>query len=276
MMIELKNGKVLAERYQVNRFMDRGGTGYIYDVTDLPSGKRMALKILTEGLAEREDIRNHFLKAANKGMEILHPNIIIINGGGVCAEGYYFTMELLEGTNLSKLLFEKGRLPLAHAVPIFLQACDALAAVHSEGIVHRNVKSKKLFIAENQTMMQLKLLDFTLARLKDSDFYRPGMFIGTPGYSAPEQVFGIDYDHRIDIYSMGCVMYEVLTGTLPFVKETPLKTLLARTEELPVPPSALSPGLGAAVDTVVMRALAFNPAERFQSILELKEGIGSL
>jgi serine/threonine protein kinase len=269
-------GTVVDERYHVLRELGEGGMGTVYEVEHVALQRHFALKALRRGLARDESLAARFMQEANAAAAIAHPNIVQIADFGHLPTGEpYFVMELLGGVPLSRLIRESGPLHPRRAVPILRQISEALAAAHSAGIIHRDLKPDNIQICEIVGDRELvKVLDFGLAKVAGgSRLTRAGMVFGTPHYMSPEQAAGDPLDHRSDIYALGVVMYEMLTGRVPFEADTFMGVLSKHMYVLPAPPSEVrgaAAKLGA-LEQITLRCLQKKPAERFASMLEVLE-----
>ena len=207
------------------------------------------------------------MREARTAAKISHPNNIAIYK--ICAGvgKAYIAMEYVDGPSLNKYLSSKGGLKPKETINAIVQACSALAAIHEAGIVHRDIKPDNILIAKGGL---IKLTDFGLAKVEDSRMTRTGVVMGTPSYMAPEQVLGKDADARSDIYSMGLVIYECLTGETVFIGQDVLERQL---NELPSPPSKTVEGISPELDAVVMKCIAKDPGERYQTVRDLIAGL---
>ena len=261
------------DRYKIIDSIGAGGVGHVYSALDRELKKKLALKVLSDGFGARVDIQANFLKASEAGRKISHPNIMHILDLGR-ADGLAFcAMELLEGENLKTILQKKGMLDWSEAKPMFLQLCDALSALHSNSITHRNLKPSKVFLSHSGAMT---LLDFTLAKVPGSDFPKDCVFVGTPWYVAPEQVLRNDSGHRVDIYVLGLMIYETLTSILPFKSENMAESLLGRIHEGVYPAMELNKRISRRLNSAIMKALSSDPKDRYQSADEMKKAIESV
>jgi hypothetical protein len=278
-------GELVAERYKVLRLIGLGGMGRVYEAEHSAIRKRLALKVLNPEYSRQPDLTERFLREAQAASRIGHPNIIDVSDFGHTASGQlFFVMELLEGTNLADLITREGALAAERACGIGAQICRALAAAHAVGIIHRDLKAENIFlIAREGTPDFVKVLDFGIAKTSMFEklekprrgarvamakaarrLTRPGEAMGTVEYMAPEQASGMVVDHRADIYSLGVLLFEMVTGKLPFDAEDPTEILNRKATEPPPVPSQLRPdaGIPPELDQVIMRALDRQPHER--------------
>lgn len=253
----------LGGRYVLEKELGRGGMGVVYLARDSQLDRPVALKFLGNLVDSSEEFRQRFVREARTAAKITHPNIIAIYDISASVGKAYIAMEYVDGPSLHKYLSGKGGLKPREMVNVMVQACSALAAIHEAGIVHRDIKPDNMLIAKGGL---IKLTDFGLAKADDSRMTRTGVVMGTPSYMAPEQVLGKDADARSDIYSMGLVMYECLTGETVFMGSNVLERQL---NETPPPPSTKVPGVSPELDAVIMRCIAKRPEDRYQTVREL-------
>lgn len=250
--------------------------GTVYRAYDPLIERIVAIKTIPLALPEEEKrlFEDRFLREAKSAGKLSHPNIVTIYDVGETDDVAYIAMEYLEGSSLRELLRKHGHLPPRLAIETALQMAEALAFAHDHGIVHRDVKPPNVIILSNRGAV--KLTDFGIAHLMSSNETRAGMLMGSPRYMSPEQVQGQPIDGRSDIFSLGTVLYEMLTGRPVFGGEE-LHGILFRIVNEPVPPvSSLLPDLPAELDTIVSRCLAKRPEERYAHAGELAEALRSL
>ncbi len=271
-------GKIVSERYRVLSKLGEGGMGKVYLAEHIVIEKKVALKILSDDFARKADLVARFMQEAKAASRIGHENIVdITDFGQTDAGSVFFAMEHLEGADLATVIRQNGPMPLARVKPIINQICRALGAAHGKGIIHRDVKPENIFLIERDGRADfVKILDFGIAKMSALDesgerLTRTGMIFGTPEYMSPEQARGDRSDHRVDIYAVGCIAYEMLTGDVPFHAETFMGVLTKHMFETPdsisvrAPDARVSPD----VEAIVMRALAKSRDERFQTMREL-------
>ncbi|MCA9596234.1 MAG: protein kinase [Myxococcales bacterium] len=266
-------GGVVDGRYQVEHVLGEGGMGTVYAVRHVTLGRRFALKALRRDLAQDSDLPPRFIQEAKAAAAVSHPNVVQITDFGTLPSGQpYFVMELLDGVPLSRVIRDGGPVPVQRAVGIAAQVAQALAAAHVAGVVHRDLKPDNIQVSPMGDRDLVKVLDFGLAKVAGgSRFTRAGMVFGTPHYMSPEQAAGEPSDHRVDVYALGIVLYEMLTGKLPFEADTFMGVL---TKHIYMTPSLPSQVLGDArvlgpLEAVVMRCLEKKPDKRFASMDEL-------
>jgi len=254
-------------RYALEAELGRGGMGVVYKARDVQLDRPVALKFLGSAIDNNEEFRQRFVREAQTAARINHPNIIAIYEISPKAGKAYIAMEFVEGGSLQRLLKQRGKLGVREAVNLVSQACSALAAVHEAGIVHRDIKPDNILIAKGGLV---KLMDFGLAKSEDNRMTRTGVIMGTPSYMSPEQVLGKDADARSDIYSMGLVLYECLSGDTVFREGNVMERQL---QEMPPPPSTLVPEVPSALDDLVLRCVQKKPEDRYQSMKEVVQAL---
>lgn len=265
-------GMVVDGRYRVDRKIGEGGMGVVYLATHTVLGKKLALKILRSEMARDAEVVQRFMQEAQSASSIGHPNIIDINDFGRLADGsVYFVMEYLEGESLTSYIQRGGSIPIADALAIVRQIASALGAAHARGIVHRDLKPDNIQLVSRQSGLVVKILDFGIAKVggASSKLTRTGVIFGTPHYMAPEQAAGQSVDGRTDLYALGCILYEMFTGRVPFDADTFMGILSKHMFEVPARPTALADGTRLGVyEDVVMRMLAKKPEQRYASMEE--------
>jgi serine/threonine-protein kinase len=278
-------GTVLADRYRVLDLIGKGGMGKVYLAEHVAIGKKVAIKVLSQAYCHRPDQVKRFLREARAASTIEHENVIDITDFGEMPNGsVFFAMEYLQGEDLGKLLRRHGRLPWPRARRIILQICRALQAAHARGIIHRDMKPENCFLITRGGRRDfVKVLDFGIAKVVDEDrkvshtLTQAGALIGTPEYMAPEQVTGEVADPRMDIYSIGCIMYQLLTGRLPFQDKTMFGVLTQQVNMKPPPLREVAPeaDIPEEVEAIVLKAMEKTKEARYQTMLELVEAIAA-
>jgi CheY-like chemotaxis protein len=267
----LSTGRVLAGRYEIIEVIGQGGMGTVYRARDRELGEELAVKSVRADLIGKDPTIVERLKQEMRlTRKISHRNVVRAYDLGEWQGTYYLTMEYVKGVTVQDLLDMQGRLSVASTLAIGAQLADALAVAHQEGVIHRDIKPRNLLVDDEGV---LKVMDFGLARLAErtSDLTHGGFVVGTPRYMAPEQLVGGDVDGRSDLYSVGVVLYECLTGRLPVDAATPA-TLVAKVfEERPRPVTDYAPEVPAALAAIVDQLLAAKPEERPPSARELAE-----
>jgi serine/threonine-protein kinase len=273
-------GRVLQGKYRPTAVIAEGGMGTVYEAEHLPSGRLVAIKALDPAYAGDPDVVRRFRREARSVRSIGHPNICAIHEVGRLDDGGpYLVMERLRGETLADRIEREGALPLADALGVARQVLGALGAAHDKGVVHRDVKPDNIFlVAEGRgPSPAIKLLDFGLSKAEGDDgrLSYDGAIVGTPLYMAPEQALGEAVDLRADLWAVGVVLYESLTGRCPFIAFNYGALLRLVASEEPRLVRALRPSLPEAVERLVCKALAKRPADRFQSAREFRSAIAA-
>jgi serine/threonine-protein kinase len=252
-------------KYRVVRVVGEGGMGRVYEATDPVINRRVAIKTISKSVLQDTDTRARFLREAQAAGRLSHANLITIYDVGENEGLPFIVMEYLEGEELGHAIAKK-QLTLDAKLRLMIDVCQGLAYAHSKGLIHRDIKPANIFLTTDQ---QVKILDFGLARGAISEITQTGRVVGTPSYMAPEQVRGDRVDHRADIFACGVVMYELISGQKPFKGESVPATIFQVLERQPEPLDNLVPNLPPALSQIVVRAIAKDPAARYQSIDEL-------
>ncbi len=266
---ELEQGTVLGERYEIIALLGQGGMGAVYKAHDIELERLVALKIIRPELTTNPEMLRRFKQELILARQITHRNVVRIFDLGQ-ADGFKFiTMEYLEGKDLRIVLKEKSKLPPDEAARIILQICRALEVAHGEGVVHRDLKPQNIMLDANG---RAYVMDFGIAR----SAYLPGMtqtgaLIGTPEYMSPEQGKGEKLDERSDLFSLGVIFYELVTGQSPFYSETPLATLWKRMQEKAKPLCEVDPAIPKPLSDIVSKAMEIEPADRFANAGEMAQ-----
>ena len=270
-------GQQLGGTYEIVRLIGEGGMGRVYEArhTRLPN-KRYAVKLLHPELARQQDVMARFQREAEAASGLTHPNVVSVVDVDCTSDGTpYIVAELLEGQQLGEFLDQVGRLTPGRAVAVVRQICRALQVAHESGIVHRDMKPENVFLAGEK--QQVKVLDFGISKLADgnSSLTKTGMVMGTPDYMPPEQAKGMHVDHRADIYAVGAILYRALTGRKPFDESDHMATLTAVLVQEPARPRSLNTDIPEGLEVVVQRAMAKDPAERYQSMAEFEADLAA-
>ncbi len=271
----------IIERWKILRKIGEGGMGRVFEAEHTEIGRRVAIKILHPVYSRTPEVVARFRMEARAASRIGHPNIIEITDSGTTIDGsFYFVMEMLEGIDLAERLKKEQRLPVEDVLIVATQVAQALGAAHQINIVHRDLKPENIFLINRDGNPNfVKVLDFGIAKSLEEEKIRklttPGMAMGTPEYMAPEQASGKGSDARSDIYSLGAILYEMLTGRAPIHGENMMDILIRKATEDPVDVALLRPDVPPAVAQLVMRTLARNPEGRPQSMGELAAELNS-
>jgi class 3 adenylate cyclase/tRNA A-37 threonylcarbamoyl transferase component Bud32 len=253
-------------RYRIESLVGRGGMGAVYLATDTQLERRVALKVLSPELSDDARFRDRFIAESRIAASLDHPNIVPLYEAGEIDGRLFIAMRYIDGHDLADVLTERGALPIGLAVRIVAAVAAALDAAHAKGLVHRDVKPGNVLLTESDESPHVYLTDFGLTkRLGDASMSAAGQIVGSIGYVAPEQVEGRPVDARTDVYSLGCLAYEVLAGAQPFRRDSEMAVLMAHVQDPPPSLLTLRPELPEAVDAAVARAMAKDPAARFGS-----------
>jgi tetratricopeptide (TPR) repeat protein/predicted Ser/Thr protein kinase len=260
--LSLEVGSVLADRYEILKMLGEGGMGAVYKAKDRELDRLVALKVIRPELAGHASILQRFKQELILARKITHRNVIRIYDLGVFEGLRFITMEFIEGQDLASLLEERKFTP-EEAVKILRQVCDALHAAHVEGVVHRDLKPQNIMLESSGRVV---VMDFGLARsMEATGMTQAGALMGTPAYMSPEQAKGLPADERSDIFSLGIIFYQMLTGQLPFQADTALASMLLRTQAPPAPPIQVDPAVPQQLSDIVMKSLAVNLPDRYQT-----------
>ena len=248
--------------YVLGARLGRGGMGVVYEAQHVHLGRTVALKLLAPHLSENQDFRARFLRESRLAAELEHPSIVTVYDAGEVDGVLYLAMRFVRGTDLATLLAQRAPLPPEEIFSMLGQVGSALDAAHAAGLVHRDVKPANVMIEGERCY----LTDFGLTKRSEPETHpitATGQFFGTADYVAPEQIAGRDQDARVDVYALGCVLFECLTGSRPYARDSQLATLEAQLREPPPRATELRPDLPPAIDAVIAGALAKAPEERY-------------
>jgi beta-lactam-binding protein with PASTA domain/predicted Ser/Thr protein kinase len=258
-------------RYEVLERVGAGGMADVYRARDSLLGRDVALKVLSERFAGDRSFVERFRREAQAAANLSHPNIVSLYDYGAEGSTYFIVMEFIEGRPLSDIINTEGPLLPERAAEIASDVAKALQRAHSAGLVHRDIKPGNIMVT---TGGQTKVTDFGIVRALGGDaeqtMTQAGMVIGTAAYLSPEQAQGEAIDPRADIYSLGCVLYEMFTGRAPFTGETPLAIAYKHVREQPQPPSSFNPDVPASLDAITLKAMAKRPDDRYSSAKEMQ------
>src|SRR6266404_4219992 len=264
---KLEPGAVMTDRYEIIALLGQGGMGAVYKARDTELDRIVALKLIRPELAKNPEVLRRFKQELILARQVTHKNVIRIFDLGQ-ADGFKFiTMDFVEGQDLRAVLLERGKLAPEQAARIMLQICRALEAAHGEGVIHRDLKPQNIMLDASG---RVYVMDFGIAR----SAYLPGMtqtgaLIGTPEYMSPEQARGEKLTERSDLFSLGIIFYELLTGQSPYPADAPLGTLWKRLQEKPKPPVDVDSTIPKPLNDIVMKALEVEPEDRWARAREM-------
>jgi eukaryotic-like serine/threonine-protein kinase len=263
--------RVLGGRYEIDSVLGRGGMAEVYLGTDRVLGRRVAVKVLEPQFARDASFVARFRREAQSAAALNHPNVVNVFDTGSDDGTHFIVMEYVQGKTLSQIIQDAPLLP-ERAVEIAQSVAEALAFAHENGIIHRDVKPGNIMLTPNG---DVKVMDFGIARATTSEsLTQTATVLGTATYFSPEQAQGEPVDARSDVYSLGCVLYEMLTGQPPFTGDSPVAIAYKHVREDPVAPSRLNKDIPPHLDAIVMKAMAKNPANRYQSAAEMADDLG--
>ena len=265
-------GKILGNRYEIIEKVGNGGMATVYKATDLVLKRYVAVKILRDEFTTDEEFIKRFETEAQSAARLVHANIVSIFDVGVDNGIYYIVMELIQGKTLKEIIVEeRGPLPWKWSVNVAIQIASALEMAHKNNIIHRDIKPHNIIITEDGIA---KVTDFGIAKaVSNSTITAFGTTIGSVHYFSPEHARGGYTDAKSDLYSLGVVMYEMVTGKVPFDADTPVSVALKHMQEEPVPPIEMNPHLPEAVNKIILKALKKDPMYRYQTATELLEDL---
>jgi serine/threonine-protein kinase len=258
-------------KYTIIERIGRGGMGYVYRAHDPILKRDVALKTMLKDVSDDEDLRSRFMREAQSAGGLRHPNIVTIYDLGEDETGCpYIAMEFLTGTDLEHIIKNRVEMPLLKKLDIIIQTCQGLGYAHTNGIVHRDIKTANIRLLDNG---EVKIMDFGIAKMTSSQFTRTGMIMGTPHYMAPEQIRGEKVDGRADIFSLGVLLYELLSYRKPFAGDNPTAVLFKIIHDNPEPLADASFTPPEGLEAIVARSLAKKPMERYQTCEEMAEDL---
>jgi eukaryotic-like serine/threonine-protein kinase len=268
----LAPGTVLAERYEIVRLLGSGGMGAVYQAIDRELQRNLALKTIRADLASQKNILERFKREVMVSSQITHRNVVRVYDLGSSGRLRFLTMEYVEGKSLDAVIGPTG-MPPEKVAPILRQICQGLEAAHERGVIHRDLKPQNIMI---EPQGRVAVMDFGLASTTDGGgLTRAGALLGTPDYMSPEQALGQKLDRRSDIFSLGIIAYEMLTGKAPFASETAIASLVARTSTRALPPREINQTIPEGLSTIVHRCMATNPQDRYSSVAAILQDLES-
>ena len=263
-------GKTLGGRYVIKDRIDSGGMAYIYKAECKKTNSIVALKVLKDKFADSKEYVDRFKREAQAAFALSNEHIVHVSDIGYDESVYYMVMEYVEGSTLKNVIEENGALAESHAVEYSLQICSALSAAHKKGIIHRDIKPHNILIS---TEDNLKVTDFGIAKSVTAEISKSGQVIGSVYYVSPEQAKGEVLDQRSDIYSLGIVMYEMLTGKLPYTGEKSVSVALKHINEKITPPKQHNEKISESLNKIILKATSKDREDRYESIEELKKDL---
>lgn len=269
-------GMTFALRYEVKEMLGVGGMGMVFKAVDAELGEVIAIKTLKqEMLGNDPNALERFKGEIRLARKISHRNVVRTHDLGESGGVYFITMEYVEGKSLKDLIVSRGKLPIPVTLTVAKQLCRALEVAHDEGVIHRDIKPQNMVVQPDGV---LKVMDFGIARLakRQSGVTQQGMVVGTPDYMAPEQLMGEEIDARADIYAVGCVLYECLTGKTPITADSPMTLIAKVLEEVPIAPKIVNGEVPDALNVLVVSCLAKDPNDRPQSALALHDALAAI
>ena len=264
----LKVGSVFGDRYEILQLLGEGGMGAVYKARDRELDRLVAIKVIRTELAQNPHVLHRFKQELILARQVTHRNVIRIFDLGEAQGVKFITMEFIEGTDLKALLKEEGKFEPARAREIVKQICNALEAAHLEGVIHRDLKPQNVMVDKQG---RVSVMDFGIARSMEvsAGMTQTGGLLGTPEYMSPEQAKGERLDARTDLFALGIIFYELLTGDSPYKAETAMASLYRRTREVARPPIELNPAIPAALSDIVVRCLQIDKEKRYASATEI-------
>jgi serine/threonine protein kinase len=274
-------GSTIEGKFRIDAQLGRGAMGTVYQATQLNLERPVAMKIMRSDILSNPVAIERFKREALAIARLKHPRIVAIYDYGVASEvGAYIVMEYLEGRSLNAEVKERTTIPIEQAVRWMRQVCSAVAVAHAAGVIHRDLKPHNIFLETTQDGPFVKVLDFGLAKLQRAtddgvgSLTKSGTLVGSPPYMSPEQCEDLPLDAQSDIYSLGCVFYEMVAGRPPLVGSSPIDTLVKHMNEQPKPASAYNPEVSPKLDAILLKALSKHKKDRYESAAEFGQVLG--
>ena len=258
--------------YKITQKIGEGGMGAVFKGIDLMLEREVAIKMLRPELASQPDVVERFRSEAVTLAKLNHPNIATLYSFLRQGNDFFMVMEFVQGQTLDSVIRRSGAMPVSHAVTLFCQSLEGIGRAHKLGIIHRDIKPANMMLTAEDG--SIKVMDFGIARvLGTARMTRQGNIVGTIEYMSPEAIQGKEVDARADIYSLGILLYEMVTARLPFVSDTEFGMMMAQIEQAPTPPTAIAPHVPVGIERAIMRSLAKRPDARFQTAGEFREAL---
>jgi len=265
--LSLPPGFEIGRRYRVRHLLGRGGMGTVYQVEDIDLSREVALKLIRNDIAENAMVLERFKREIQLSSKVTHRNVLRVYDLGEADGVQYLTMQYIAGGDLASLLKRDRHLPIDRVLKIFKQICEGLEAAHEQGVIHRDLKPQNVMLGPDD---HVYLTDFGLAKtLEQSGMTQTGAVVGTPYYMSPEQVKGEPAGPRSDIYSLGIILYEMATGSVPYGGNSVYEVMIQRLQKPPRPPRELNPEIPSYVEKLLDRCLAVDPDMRYQTVREI-------
>jgi serine/threonine-protein kinase len=260
--------EILNDRYRLDRKLGQGGMAIVYQAMDLTLDRTIAIKILKSNFSTSSAFQERFKEEAKAAANLTHPNIVTVHDFGFDQDRLFIVMEYVPGTDLNETIRKKGPLPLPQASRLFIQACAGIGYAHRAGLVHCDIKPHNMLITPDN---RLKVTDFGIARALASVRHdeQSQAIWGSPAYFSPEQAAGRAPSPASDVYSLGVVLFEMLTGDLPFRDESPQELALLHRYETPPPPTRINPDIPPEVEEIILKVLSKEPSSRYRTADQL-------
>lgn len=266
--------RILNNRYELLAKVGDGGMAVVYKARDIMLNRTVAVKILRESYATDPAFLARFNREAQAAANLNHPNIVNVFDTGQDGDIHYIVMEYIEGSNLKELIVKQAPLPASQAIEIAAQICDAINYAHTKGLIHRDIKPQNILLTNDGTV---KVTDFGIAKgYGDQNLTQTGITLGTVHYFSPEQAKGLQVSPQSDIYSIGVVLYEMMTGRIPFESDNPVALAVKHIEELPPPPRRYNPSIPTTLEGIILKALNKDPKDRYPNAASMAKALRNL